>query len=255
MFFRTESFQQFIRSYPIVTFLVGLHLFLWVMIDVLGLPFFWQLERIGVGSNQGIANGEYWRLVTPIFLHGGFTHALFNSFSLVLFGPALEQMLGRAKFITAYLGAGVIANLGTYVFGPDVYLHLGASGAIFGLFGIYLYMIYFRKDLIDQANAQVVLTIAVIGVIMTLARSNINIYGHMFGLLGGAVLAPILLQSARPYSPYRNAQPRRRLDDNEIGFDPNRWKNKKFSNKSFVPRLLWGALVVLILLGLVSRLL
>ncbi|MYL36122.1 rhomboid family intramembrane serine protease [Pontibacillus yanchengensis] len=253
MFFRTESFQQFTRSYPIITFLVGLHLFLWLMTDFLGLPIFTQLERTALGVNQYIAQGEYWRLVTPIFFHAGFTHALFNSFSLVLFGPALEQMLGKTKFIIAYLGAGIIGNVGTYFFGPDIYAHLGASGAIFGLFGIYLYMIYARKDLIDQANAQVVLTIAVIGVIMTVIRPGINVYGHMFGLLGGVLLAPIVLANARPYSPYRNTPTRKRYTDTDIGFDPNRWNKRRVPWRKFLPKLLWGGLIILVLLGLLGR--
>ncbi|KGX86570.1 rhomboid family intramembrane serine protease [Pontibacillus litoralis] len=257
MFFRTESFQQFIRSYQVVAFLVGLHLVLWVAIDVLHLPFFISLEKLGIGSNLLIANGEYWRLVTPIFLHADFMHALMNSFSLVLFGPALEQMLGKGKFIFAYIGAGIVGNIGTYVFAPTLYVHLGASGAIFGLFGIYLYMVYSRKDLIDQANAQVVITIAVIGVIMTLISPGINVYGHMFGLLGGTLLAPIVLRTARPFSPYSNPSPRKQhyTEDDDIGFNPNRWSNKrKRPFKQHVPKILWGIIVLLVVLGLLGRL-
>src|SRR5699024_9275451 len=81
----------------------------------------------GMGVNFYISQGEYWRLITSIFLHAGLMHVLFNSFALVLFGPALEQMLGKLKFIATFLGAGLIGNLATFLLGPALYSHVGAS--------------------------------------------------------------------------------------------------------------------------------
>lgn len=106
MFLRTESFKEFLRFYPVVSALVGIHFGLWLLADFLQLGFAVDLKQWGIGVNVLVLNGEYWRLITPIFLHAGFMHALFNSFSLVLFGPALEQMLGRVRFIVMYLAAG-----------------------------------------------------------------------------------------------------------------------------------------------------
>ncbi|KGX87838.1 rhomboid family intramembrane serine protease [Pontibacillus marinus] len=253
MFRRSESFQDFIRFYPIVSFLVGLHFFLWLTTDFLMLSPFVALENSAELNNYYVANGEYWRLVTPIFFHYGFGHALFNSFSLVLFGPALEQMLGKPKFIFAYLATGIIGNLGSFFFGPMHVVSVGASGAIFGLFGIYLYMIYARRELIDQANTQIILTISVIALVMTFLRSNINIYGHIFGLVGGLVVAPLVLRNAQPFSQWRNVRRSRKGSDGDITFDPNRWKKRRFPMKKFLPKLLWGILILLVVFGLISR--
>ncbi|MFC0302324.1 rhomboid family intramembrane serine protease [Virgibacillus soli] len=255
MFIRHEkSVKEFMQYYPIVSTIVIIHIALWLTINVLNLPFAVEFYRFGVGSNYGIMQGEYWRLITPIFLHGDLMHMLFNSFSLVLFGPALEQMLGKVKFPIAYLGAGIIGNIGTYFLASPLYLHVGASGAIFGLFGMYVYMVALRKDLIDAQSAQVVTIIFVIGLVMTFLRSNINIYAHIFGFIGGFALAPLVLKNVRSYSPWRNVRRYRDPgDESEIKFDPNRWNKKRRIPFQIRGNVIWIILVILIAFGLLSR--
>ncbi len=192
MFVRTENFRSFIRFYPIITIIIGIHILLFI-----GVNLFPALLRLTAGINIYISAGEYWRLVTPIFIHEAFPHFLFNSFSLYLFGPALERLLGKFKFIIGYLGAGVVANIATLMLQGPYYSHIGASGAIFGLFGLYVYIIYARKELIDQQNKQIVLTILILSLVMTFVTPRINILGHLFGLVGGAALGPILLTGKR----------------------------------------------------------
>lgn len=251
LFIRTErSIKEFIQFYPIIAALIIIHLVLWLITDFLPFPFGDQLDRWGTGNNFYISQGEYWRLFTSIFLHAGLMHAVFNSFALVLFGPALEQMLGKYKFIFAYIGAGLIGNLATYFLTPTVYYeYVGASGAVYGLFGIYIYMVAFRKHLIDQANSQIIMTIFIIGLVMTFIQPGINIYAHIFGFIGGFALAPLVLSNAQPFSPWRN---RRYRDDDSIQFNPNRWKKRRIPKKVYA-KILWGFLGILIILGLIGR--
>ncbi|OIJ21541.1 rhomboid family intramembrane serine protease [Anaerobacillus alkalidiazotrophicus] len=249
MFVRNESFRSFLRSYPVVSGIVTLHLilFLWMFLfPSLGGNLIFIL---GVGHNLSIAQGELWRLVTPIFMHISPAHFLFNSFSLVLFGPALERLLGKWRFISIYILTGILANVATFYIGGLGYSpHLGASGAIFGLFGIYLYMVLYRKDLIDQDNSQVVITILVIGLIMTFVNARINVYAHIFGLISGAALAPIFLFKLRRYVPqYRHV-----FDEGEISFNPNRWKNRRFSAGT-KKKVFWIIFVLLVILGVIFR--
>lgn len=70
--------------------------------------------------------------------------------------------------------------------------HAGASGAIFGMFGLYLYLSFFRRDLIDHQSRQVVLVIIVLSLVMTFTGANINVYAHLFGLIAGVALGPIV---------------------------------------------------------------
>lgn len=241
------------KLYPMVSTLVIIHLALWLIIDFLQLSIGWEIYTFGVGYNLLVSLGEYWRLFTPIFLHGDLMHALFNSFSLVLFGPALERILGKGKFLVAYFGAGIIGNIGTYLIEPLDYIHLGASGAIYGLFGVYLFMILFRKHLIDQNSSQMVMTIFAIGVLMSFVGSNINIIAHLAGFVGGFILAPLVLQGVKSYSPsqaYRRSYP----DNNgEVQFDPNRWNKKRILPKKIRKNWIWIVIGILALIGLFSR--
>ncbi|MCM3734002.1 rhomboid family intramembrane serine protease [Fictibacillus nanhaiensis] len=193
MFIRDESFQTFIRRYPIVTFLTAVHIIVFLLINFT--PFSTALYHLLVGSNYYIAAGEYWRLFTPIITHESAGHLIFNSFSLILFGPALEQILGKARFIIGYVGAGLIANIATLLMLPLSYAHIGASGSIFGLFGIYVYMLYNHRQYIDRANTQILLVVLAISLVSTFLNARINVLGHLFGLIGGAALAPIILST------------------------------------------------------------
>jgi rhomboid protease GluP len=187
MFTRKESFRDFIRFYPIVSLIIFIHILLYLATSVPVFPSRTLFELLS-GVNLFIVEGEYWRLVSPIFIHGGFAHMLFNSFSLVLFGPALEQLIGRTKFILLYLTTGIAANIATLALEPLTYTHVGSSGAIFGLFGFYISIITFRKAMLSRENSQTIMTIAVIGIVMTFVQSNINITAHIFGLIAGFLI-------------------------------------------------------------------
>ncbi|QED46367.1 rhomboid family intramembrane serine protease [Cytobacillus dafuensis] len=192
MFTRTESFKEFLRFYPIVSIIITIHIVLYFISVLPFFPNLWLYENFA-GVNLYIVEGQYWRLITPIFMHSDFPHMLFNSFSLVLFGPALEQMIGKWKFIFVYLISGIAANVATLVLEPLTYIHVGSSGAIFGLFGFYAAATKIRKDLISKGNSQIILTIMVIGLIMTFLQPNINVTAHLFGLLTGFLLGLALL--------------------------------------------------------------
>ncbi|QDP39146.1 rhomboid family intramembrane serine protease [Radiobacillus deserti] len=250
MFLRTESFKQFIRLYPIVTSLIAIQLVVWLLILLFPIGIGDALFQWGAGVNLLIHQGEYWRLVSAIFIHdpNGIMHVLFNCFSLVLFGPALEQMLGKLKFLLVFLFTGAFGNLFTYIIEPTQFtIHFGASGAIYGLLGLYLYMIFFRKHLIDPSSSQIVIVILIIGVLMSLFRPNINLAAHLFGLIGGFALGPIILSRAKPYNPWLKQRSR---EDSTASFDPNRWNKRRFPWKKYVIPLLWGIVIILGLLGL-----
>lgn len=241
------------RAYPVVSALIIINFALWLIVHFLPFEIGAMIWNIGVGHNYSIyLFGEYWRFVSPIFLHADLMHTLFNSFALVLFGPALEQMLGKYKFIIGYLVAGIVGNIGTYIVDPmSMIVHIGASGSVYGLFGLYIFIVLFKKFLINPSDTQIVVTIFVIGLVMTFVRPGINIYAHVFGFIGGFVLGPILLNKAQPFSIYRNPRPRSN-DDGTPQFDPNRWNKPRLWIK-VRKNLLWIILGILVVIGLLGR--
>lgn len=241
MFTRTESFRDFIRFYPIVSTIIAIHLALYLLTSLPVFPNLWFFETFS-GVNLYIMEGEVWRLITPTFLHSGFSHMLFNSFSLLLFGPALERMLGSGKFLMVYLFSGLIANIATLVLEPLTYTHVGSSGAIFGLFGYYISIIMFQKNRMSQQNSQMILTICVISLIMTFLQPNINITAHLFGLLGGYLMGAI---------PYFNKK-----DFSDSIRDTTNWAENKRKNLSFqspVKVMIWGAIIIIAIIGFLTQ--
>jgi len=186
LFIRRESFSQYIRLYPFVTALLAINILVFI---VTGLPIQGSryLYYMGVGYNPLISEGEWWRLITPMFLHAGLMHLLFNMFSLFIFGPELERVAGKARFLTIYLLSGIFANIASFFLGGPEFSHVGASGAIFGIFGAFGALVYYTKKAFPQLR-QIMLPIIVISVIMTFLQPGVNIIGHIAGLIVGFII-------------------------------------------------------------------
>lgn len=238
MFTRRESFKEFITSYPIVSTILIIHLLLYIVTTISIFPNEYILEQT-IGVNLYVIQGEWWRLITPIFIHGSFSHFLFNSFSIFLFGPALEMILGKTRFTFLYLATGILANVATLLVEPLTYTHLGSSGAIFGLFGYYIALIVFRKDILSKNNSQIIATIAILSLIMTFLQPNINISAHLFGFLFGLVIGSISQRKGRKiFNTYKE----------EISHIKNSLsKQKRPPIKTII---IWGILLLLAALGL-----
>lgn len=202
MFIRNENFKQFISLYPIVSIIIGVNIFVFLLrlIPILGQ----QIYLGGMHINAYITHGEIWRSFTSMFLHAGFLHLLFNMFSLYLFGPELEKIAGKARFLTIYLLSGIGGSIATYLIhiNDPLYASVGASGAVFGIFGAYA-AILFRHRKTTPHLRQIILPIIVISVILTFLQSNVNAAGHIGGLIVGFLLGLIYF-SNKNFMSWRN---------------------------------------------------
>jgi len=151
------------------------------------------------GPLQGIAAGQWYRLITSAFLPPvgslGFLDILFNMWALFAVGPALEQMLGRGRFITVYLLSALGGGVAFFLIGPQNVFALGASGAIYGLFGAWF--VVSRRLQIDSRGILVL-----IGINLAFSfsfRGAIAWQDHVGGLIVGA-----LVTAAFAYAPRKN---------------------------------------------------
>src|SRR5262245_17472592 len=170
------------------------------------------LMAFGVKSNAEINQGQWWRFVTPIFIHIGLLHLLFNSYALWMVGPQVEKLYGSAAFVVLYMLTGVAGVAGSYFYHPYS-ISAGASGAIFGLFGVLLVFGFRYRNSIPadfkRAVGTGVLPVIVINLIIGFTIPAIDNSAHISGLLAGGVLAllvPYLRPGTEPNPVFKTAQ-------------------------------------------------
>ncbi|MBM0202762.1 rhomboid family intramembrane serine protease [Micromonospora sp. STR1s_5] len=140
----------------------------------------------------GIAEGQWYRLVTAMFLHYGVLHLLLNMWALWVLGRSLEANLGRVRFAALYLIAGLGGNVAAYLFSSPRAATVGASTAVFGLFAA---LIIIERRLGRDISR--IIPILVINLVFTLAVPGISIPGHLGGLVVGALMALVLAYAPR----------------------------------------------------------
>lgn len=138
--------------------------------------------------------GEWWRLVTAAFLHVSVTHLLLNMLALWIVGGVIEPRLGRWRYLTVYLVSALVGSTLSYLVDPLSQPSVGASGAVFGLFGaLFVLAVKLRLDV-----RGVVALIAINAVIGFVPGLNINWRAHLGGLLAGTILTAVMV-----YAPQR----------------------------------------------------
>lgn len=142
---------------------------------------------LGMKVNSLILRGEFWRLFTPMLLHGGLLHIGFNMYALYIIGPFLEQTFGSWRFALLYLVSGFAGNVMSFLF-TDAN-SLGASTAIFGIFAAQGIFIYQNKALFGTRSRGMInriISLAAINLVIGL-QAGIDNWGHVGGLLAGIV--------------------------------------------------------------------
>jgi len=140
-----------------------------------------------------VAEGEWYRLLTSGFLHASLFHLGFNMFALFFLGRLLEPAIGTPRFVALYFVSLLAGSFGAILLSPET-LTIGASGAVFGIFGATFLIA--RSRGVDALASSIGL-ILILNLVITFGRPEISIGGHLGGLAGGAICALVILAGER----------------------------------------------------------
>jgi membrane associated rhomboid family serine protease len=147
------------------------------------------LFDMGAMQPIAVADGQFWRLFTAMFLHFGLLHVALNAYFFWLFGRMVEASFGRTWMVLIYVVAGFLASVASYAFGPVTILAVGASGAISGVFGAFIAYNYRRRQhAMNAANLRLALTVIVLNAVIAIAYRSIDWRAHVGGLVAGFAL-------------------------------------------------------------------
>lgn len=148
------------------------------------------LNLLGAKNNALIANGQYYRLITCMFLHGGLVHIGANMYSLYCMGYMLEGVYGKVKYTVIYFLSGITASVFSYLFSSA--MSIGASGAIFGLLGAAVVLGFKLRDRIGKSFLMNMISVVVLNIFISFTIPNIDIFAHLGGLIGGIISSLVL---------------------------------------------------------------
>lgn len=149
----------------------------------------WLINNLSQ-ANFLVATGDWYRIFTAALLHGGIMHIFFNMYALYLFGPRLEQQVGSTAFAALYVAAAGAGGAVSYALGPLNQVSVGASGAIFGLFGAWLFVAWkMRSTPGGRAMFNQLFILLAINLALPLLVPNIDWRAHLGGLAAGIGIA------------------------------------------------------------------
>ncbi|WP_342328190.1 rhomboid family intramembrane serine protease [Pedobacter sp. FW305-3-2-15-E-R2A2] len=202
-----ESIKEFlyvfrpVKGYVVTPVLMYLNILVFIMMAIAGVNIFEpateSLLSWGANFRPLTLGGQSWRLLTNCFLHIGILHLLMNMYALVYIGLLLEPYLGKVRFISAYLLTGITASIAS-LWWNDLTVSAGASGAIFGMYGVFLAML--TTNHIEKTARKALLTSIAVFVAFNLlngVRGGIDNAAHIGGLIGGLIIGYAFLPSLK----------------------------------------------------------
>lgn len=171
---------------PYITYiLMGINVLIFLLSILLG-NYDSIINRFCV-HGPSIRAGEYYRLITGIFLHGSIMHLFFNMYALYVIGSQIENYFGRIKYLIIYLVSGLMGALFSMIFGGNI-PSIGASGAIFGLMGSLLYFGYHYRVYLGNVLKTQLIPLILFNLVLGFILSGVDNFAHIGGLIGGVLI-------------------------------------------------------------------
>lgn len=182
--------KLFSKKIPYITYIIMGICFIMFLITGMGNDTGVLIEY-GANLDVLVKNGEYYRLLTSMFLHSGLLHLFFNMYALYIIGPQVESFFGKTKYLIIYLLSGISGSLLSVAFNVNT-VSVGASGAIFGLFGALLYFGYNYRGYLGNVIKSQILPVVIINLIFGFISTGVDVAGHIGGLIGGIIVSSVL---------------------------------------------------------------
>ena len=187
------------KNNPVVTLIIVINLIYFIILEAAGGSTN-RLTLVYWGAKEGIsiARGDYWRLITPIFMHIGLFHLISNTIGLIIFGPVIERIFGAQRLICIYVITGAWGNVASFLTNNAV--GAGGSGALFGLAGVYAsYLFINRGNLGGWGRESLVGLSWIIGInlIFGFTLDGIDNSAHLGGLVAGWIIGILLCPVSR----------------------------------------------------------
>lgn len=178
------------RFTPITYTLILINIVIWLCM-ILYLNRFSDVKLLEVGGlvHFNVVHGEWYRLISSMFLHFNFEHILMNMLSLFIFGKIVESIIGSWRMLIIYIISGLYGNFVSLSFNTTT-ISVGASGAIFGLIGSIFVIMYLSKNFNKKMIGQLLIALVVL-IVFSLFMSNINIMAHLGGFINGVLITLI----------------------------------------------------------------
>lgn len=154
-----------------------------------------HMLEMGAAFAPYVQAGQYWRLLTSMFLHFGLQHLLSNMLLLFFLGDYLERYVGHISYALIYIGAGLVGNILSLwheVYSGAFYVSAGASGAVYGVLGGLLALILLHKGRVEDLTAKRVFVLIILMIIVSFQNSGVDAYAHVGGVIGGFLLTMLL---------------------------------------------------------------
>lgn len=178
------------RFTPITYTLILINIVIWLCM-ILYLNRFSDVKLLEVGGlvHFNVVHGEWYRLISSMFLHFNFEHILMNMLSLFIFGKIVESIIGSWRMLIIYIISGLYGNFVSLSFNTTT-ISVGASGAIFGLIGSIFVIMYLSKNFNKKMIGQLLIALVVL-IVFSFFMSNINIMAHLGGFISGVLITLI----------------------------------------------------------------
>ncbi|WP_311047124.1 rhomboid family intramembrane serine protease [Staphylococcus epidermidis] len=178
------------RFTPITYTLILINIVIWLCM-ILYLNRFSDVKLLEVGGlvHFNVVHGEWYRLISSMFLHFNFEHILMNMLSLFIFGKIVESIIGSWRMLIIYIISGLYGNFVSLSFNTTT-ISVGASGTIFGLIGSIFVIMYLSKNFNKKMIGQLLIALVVL-IVFSLFMSNINIMAHLGGFISGVLITLI----------------------------------------------------------------